>query len=272
MKNLSGKLLGLLLIGAISIPSVSSASSVNTDSLPEEVPIPEGYQVISEYDINDDNNKVSNTVEFVSDSDKQPDSFRKNTEIAQESSSNGASPMELISNETHLYRELINKETGEKFNQYVADVSAQAVPREMSTVEKDAYSDVTVTIRVFYHAKVPTSGVSAGLTFVGLDKIYYRYDGTPGRSTIAGVQGLVTQQGPGINGQAQNQQMSIPFQAGPNLGDTILVNLQNKNWVEVYEEGFLTSVGIQLTAGVNNQIAVHDFYAHLRILGEFPLG
>ncbi|WP_458120127.1 hypothetical protein [Paenibacillus sp. Z6-24] len=258
------KLLSVTVASIIVLSSANLVSATETDKFPESDVIPDGYSIIKQYDINSDSSKVASPLQLVPDKTQQ-NTFNKNS-LLEESATESTYISNITNNETHLYRELKNINNGELMKQYVTDISAAAVPgnKDQSDTQKDSKSDVTVTIRMFYHAKNKD-----GNTYYGLDKIYYRYEGTPDRSRISAVTGGINQQGPGINGSGQLQSTKIQPQYGLEFGKTILIDLSNKGWVEVLDGGLLTQMGIELVAGISNSGVVHEFRSPFFITGRF---
>ncbi len=263
MKVTKKKLLSFLMMGALTLSTANLASASETNDFPDQDSVPTGYSIINQYPINE-SSEVNGPLKLDSNVEQQ-DSL-KTQSLTNESATDSNYIPELTSDKTYMYRELKNESNGESMKQYVTDAKVAAVPgnKDQSDVQKDDKSDITVTIRMFYHSKN-----KGGNTYYGLDKIYYRYEGTPDRSKISTVTGRVNQQGPGINDNAQLQSSKIQPQYGLALGKTVLVDLKSKGWVEVLDGGLLTQVGIELLAGISNSGIVHEFRAPFFITGQF---
>lgn len=273
MKEIPKKLLSIMMASVLTLSSVSLASAAESNGMPQDESIPEGYKVIKQYDINDDSTKVKTPLDITTKS--QLNSENRMNEFSTEETKDKTVAdatyndydIQSTNTETHIYRELQNIDTGTTMNQYVTDVATTATPGDRSTQTKDPNSDITLTMRLFYHS----SSKGDGNTYLGLEKIYYRYDGTPDRSRVVGIDGTAIQWGPGIDGHAKTQEMALSKQLGYELGTTNLVNLQNKGWTEVLDGGLATQLGIQLTADISNNGFIHSFTSQFFINGRGPI-
>lgn len=246
MKEIPKKLFSVIMASALTLSSVSLASAAEPNGMPQDESIPEGYKVIKQYDINDENTRVSNPVEVNSMTTLENKQNSVSTDSIENDSVSKNTYNKVNNEETHLYRELQDVNTGNTLNQYVTDLSVSAPGSyERKGTEKDAASGLSLTIRLFYHTKTKSDGNS----YLGLDKIYYRYDKPNTKGPLLSVNGRVNQSGPGLDGKAKLQTMTLPSQyLTYKVGTTKLVNLQNTGWTEVLDGGLATQLGIQLTA------------------------
>ncbi|WIM40971.1 hypothetical protein PO903_08935 [Paenibacillus sp. PK4536] len=246
MKEVPKKLFSVIMAGVLTLSSVSLASAAEPNGMPQDESIPEGYKVIKQYDTNDESTKISSPVELNTMTELENNQSSLSTNSIEKENVSQNTYNKVTNEETHLYRELQDVNTGNTMNQYVTDLSVSAPGSyERKGTEKDSVSGLSLTIRLFYHTKTKADGN----TYLGLDKIYYRYDKPNTKGPLLSVNGRVNQSGPGLDGKAKLQTMTLPSQyLTYKVGTTKLVNLQNTGWTEVLDGGLATQLGIQLTA------------------------
>ncbi|PJN66443.1 hypothetical protein PAEAM_00860 [Paenibacillus sp. GM1FR] len=177
------------------------ASTSEVQSIPDKLPVPEGYEIIQDFkpkqESGDGNLKIEAEVSA------SPMNFGIQSTVAEDYD------YKIIESTTQHYQDSINFKTNDTLSQYRTDVTLAAVNRQMGGNVSDANQLVKVTVTTFYHE------VTKGLqTFVGLDKVYYRYDkGNKYDSSkvFYGNQfgGELVQTGPGINGRAVNERDAL---------------------------------------------------------------
>ena len=118
-KFLSGVLCSVLFLTSLG-GSVSASSDIT--SVPE---VPEGYEVVKEYDVNDLSSlrKVPSQV-IANIKDENKNSVHSDMRYTDESK------VEIVEDETRIYRDLRNVQTGELMHQYVTTSTAEVSASE----------------------------------------------------------------------------------------------------------------------------------------------
>jgi len=246
MNGFKSKMLTLSLACILIISSLTEVvrAAENSDNTLLALEVPDGYQVIKQYNIEDESSKIDSPIDVTS--LIQPDIAPLQNGVSENAYGDG----KVTENETYIYRELQNPETGESMKQYVSDVTIEPLAvYDFAGSQIDPEGRVKLTIRLYYH----TTTAQNGITYVGLDKIYYRYDileNPDGRLSIQNINGTVMQWGPGINGPSQRQEIR-EVNIGYTPGDTALINLKNQGWVDVQEDGLATQLGLKLNATIS---------------------
>ncbi|SEL58042.1 hypothetical protein SAMN04488688_104487 [Paenibacillus sp. cl141a] len=264
MNGIKSKMLCLSLVCILIISSLTemvSAAENNGNNSLLDVEVPDGYQVIKQYNTEDKSSIVDSPIDVTS--LIQGD----NTLLQNGVTGNAYGDGKVTENETFLYRELQNPETGEVMQQYVSDVTIEPLAvYDYGGSKLDPAGRVKLTIRLHYHTTTKD-----GMTFIGLDKIYYRYDiieNPNGRVSVHSINGTVLQWGPGINGYAQTQEQR-EVAIGYTPGETNLINLKDKGWVDVLEGGLNTQLGLKLNATINRGDGTgYNFSWQLLITGK----
>lgn len=250
--NIKRKFVGVVLASLMSFSWVASASASPSSepSISLDSTVPEGYSVVKVYDPTDESTKVNNIkVEGKSvaseikslQNTSEPIHVLDDTEI------------EVLKNETHLYRELQNINTGEVVPQYITEMVVASDSYQYGGSHEEDKKRVKLTITLYYHVTKYDS-----LDWIGLDKAYWRFDkGSKWTTDIIpyyGHKAQFAQIGPGINHQAQNQKQD----ATPNIsgdvtfGETYL-KVAPSSWVEVLNNGLATEVGLKTQANFIDQ-------------------
>jgi hypothetical protein len=219
----------------------ASSSEVEVQSIPDRLPVPEGYELIQDFEPKQESGKSNVQIEAAVSA--TPMTFGiQSTEAADESEQ---IDYEVIENTTKHYQDSKNVKTNETLSQYRADVTLAAVNRQMGGNTTDANQLIKVTVTVFYHE------VTKGLqTFVGLDKVYYRYDKGSKYSSSKVFYGNryggdLLQTGPGINGTAVLEREPLVYIIEKiTLGQTYM-RQPFPNVDEVLVGGLLTEMGVK---------------------------
>lgn len=258
-----------MLFGSVSV----AAASPNGEVFPYESTVPEGFKVIKEYDTADESNKVDMQVEGRS---FNPD-YETNTNTFSTSQSTNSTEevdYEIIKNETYIYRDLQNIETGEVVTQFKTDMVVNADQFHWTGTNKNSENTVNLTITLYYHATTKNRFI-----YNGLDKVYYRYDkGTNWSTNNAKPTGTnscqVIQIGPGIDTKAKNQKYDCSRNFTlVDFGKTYLVTPPS-SWVEVLEDGLASQVGLKVQTSFINQSnnnKVFNYGWELKIKGQSPI-
>ncbi|MFB5269728.1 hypothetical protein ACE41H_23520 [Paenibacillus enshidis] len=266
--KVKGKVVGILLTALLSFGSVASvsASSSPEPSIALDSTVPEGYRVVKEYDPMDESTKVDMQVEG--------ESLLAETKTLQNSSESipALDDTEILKNETHLYRELQNIETGDVVPQYITEMVVAADPFLYSGSNQNSDKSLKLTITLYYHQTTKNS-----LAYLGLDKAYWRYD--KGSSPNSNITPYLThtaellQIGPGINDHGQVQRKNVSPLAGDlSFGKTYLAEVPS-SWIEVLDQGLATEVGLRVNAKFLNQSTgkIISYGWSLTIKGKSPL-
>ncbi|WP_120464519.1 hypothetical protein [Paenibacillus aceti] len=159
---------------------------------------------------------------------------------------------EILENETHIYRELQNIETGDVIPQYQTVMVVASDPYSYSGSTQSSDKTVKVTITLYYHSVSQNS-----YNYIGLDKVYWRWDkGSNWTSDILpnGINSAkMVQIGPGINSKAQNQSKDVSPIGGDHYFGTTYMGLAPSKWVEVLDGGLATEMGLNLHSTYWNQ-------------------
>ncbi|MCM3206410.1 hypothetical protein [Paenibacillus illinoisensis] len=265
------KLFSSLLATIMLFSSVSAASaSPNEEQFPNDLTVPEGFKVVKEYDTTDESNKVDMQVEGRSFS---PDTNTFST--SQSITSTEEVDYEILTNETYIYRDLENIETGETVTQYKTDMVVAADPSYHWTgTNTNGANTIKLTITLYYHTQTKDRFV-----YVGLDKAYYRYDkGSNWNINNAIPSGYnsceLLQMGPGIDTKAKKYKSDCSQLGGAiSFGKTFLATAPS-GWVDVLEGGLATEVGIKVEASFLNQSnsnKVFNYGWDLRLKGKSPI-
>ena len=242
-KFLSGVLCSVLFLTSIG-GNVSASSDI--DAVPE---VPKGYEVVKEYDVNDLSSlrKVPSQV-IANIKDENRNSVQSNMSYTDDNK------VKMVDDETRIFRDLRNIQTGEVMHQYVTTSTAEVSTSEgddmitpfidQGSGKADGSQSVRLTLRLFWHENATNSN------YIGMDKAYYRWDMLDSkRVTVPSYTGTAKQIGPGINDRVQMN--GIPVNGThPTDGETYLVAFDRLGWVDVLTIGVGTQVGIHFTTNL----------------------
>lgn len=231
--------LGFSLTTLLFFSSVTGAfaSSSEVQSIPDKLPVPEGYEIIQDFEPKQE--KGEGDLQIEAEVSASPMTFGIQSTDSEEYD------YEILENTTLHYQDSINTKTNDLLSQYRTDVTLAAVNRQMGGNLSDSRDLIKVTVTVFYHE------VTKDLqTYIGLDKVYYRYDkGSKYNSSIVSYGnrygGEVIQTGPGINNHAVlEREPLVNVIEKITLGQTYL-RQPFPNTDEVLVGGLLTEMGVK---------------------------
>ncbi|MEK4372510.1 hypothetical protein [Paenibacillus sp. FSL R5-0473] len=268
-KLFSSLLATMMLFGSVS----AAAASPNEEVFPNDSTVPEGFKVIKEYDTTDESNKVDMQVEGRS-FNPENEINTNNFSASQSINSTEEVDYDILTNETYIYRDLQNIETGEVLTQFKTDMVVEADPFHWTGGNKNSDNTVKLTITLYYHSQTKNRFI-----YNGLDKAYYRYDkGTNWNINNAIPSGTnscqLTQIGPGIDTKAKKQISNCSQNGGAiDFGKTFLATAPS-GWIDVQDGGLATDVGIKVQAGFLNQSNNNKIFNYgwdLKIRGQSPI-
>lgn len=209
------------------------ASSSEVQSIPDKLPVPEGYEIIQDFEP-----KQERGAEIEAEVSASPMTFGIQSTDTEEYD------YEILENTTLHYQDSVNTETNDLLSQFRSDVTLAAIDRQMggTKTERDL---IKVTVTVFYHEVTKNQQ-----TYIGLDKVYYRYDkGSKYSSSVVfygnRYGGEVIQTGPGINNHSVLEREPLVYVVEKiNLGQTYL-RQPFPNADEVLVGGLLTEMGVK---------------------------
>ncbi|WP_458125310.1 hypothetical protein [Paenibacillus sp. Z3-2] len=243
----SKKFFSGILCLVLSITPLGGAISASSNL--DNSDIPKGFEVLREYDLNDKNSIREIPAKIITDlQDKNKNSIFSGTD------SNVLSEVEVTKNETRIYRDLKNIETGEIQHQYVTTSTVEVSPLNDSEIitpffdnggdKTDSSQSVRLTVRIFWHEN------STDSNYIGMDKAYYRWDQLDSqRISIPSYTGTAKQIGPGVNNKVQMNGLPVNG-THPISGETYLITFDRLGWIDVLAIGVGTQVGIHFTTNL----------------------
>ncbi|WP_145329686.1 hypothetical protein [Paenibacillus xylanexedens] len=248
------------------------AASPNNENFPNDLDVPEGFKVLKEYDVTNENNKVDTKVEgnsLIADDGININSMNNSQSKIPSEEVN----YEILTNETYKYRDLENIETGEKVTQFKTNMVVNADPFTWTGTNKNDANTVKLTITLYYHSQTKDRFI-----YNGIDKAYYRYDkGANWNINNALPYGTnscqLSQIGPGIDTKAKKQISDCSQIPGSiDFGKTFLA-VAPSSWIDVLDGGLGTEVGIKVNTNFINQSTAKFFnYGwELKLRGQSPI-